>query len=58
MTLEKYVLIANDDDLQFTFTSEGPNGNVLKVIQFTNYQNTNLYNLGFGDSEEDGRIND
>ncbi len=58
MTLEKYILIADDDDLQFTFTSEGPKGNILKMIQFTNYQHPNFFNLGFGDVEEDGSLND
>lgn len=43
----------------FEFTSEGSKGSISKVVQFTDTGTENVYNLAFGDyDEETGSIND
>jgi hypothetical protein len=59
MQFEKYEnIIASSDKLEFQFTSEGPKGKIIKVIQFTQTQNENIYNLAFGNLRKDGSIDD
>lgn len=59
MNLEKYPLKAESSLTIFEFVSEGPNGLIRKLIQFQLTNQTNLYNLAFGDkNQETGEIND
>jgi hypothetical protein len=59
MQFEKYEnIIASSDKLEFQFTSEGPKGKIVKVIQFTQTQNENIYNLAFGNLGKDGSVDD
>jgi hypothetical protein len=61
MDIDKYDYVKNDASLVFQFESVGPNGKVLKVVQFTphNYDGITYFNLGFGDwNEVEQRIED
>lgn len=59
MNHEKYNDVSTSaDSLEFEFISEGRNGNFTKVVQFTQTENPNIYNLGFGDKLENGEIDD
>ncbi len=42
----------------FEFTSTGPKGNIKKIIQFTSTNAKNVFNLAFGNVNEDGSIDD
>ncbi len=50
----KYDLYASNDFTQFEFVSNGPNGDIIKLIQFTETDNKSLYQLSFGNKTEDG----
>lgn len=57
MSLATYDLAASTDHLSFEFHSDGPNGTIKKVIQFTKLKvpeapQLQVYNLGFGDFNE------
>lgn len=59
MRLDRYELKAGDQFLTFEFLSEGPKGKITKLIQFSLVNQTNLYNLTFGDVDaETGEIDD
>ena len=59
MKLDRYELKAGDQFLTFEFLSEGPKGIITKLIQFSLVNQTNLYNLAFGDLDaETGEIDD
>jgi hypothetical protein len=52
MKLEQYESTANKAKTTFTFVSEGPNGNILKGVEYSKIQLLgfkNVYNLAFGD---------
>ncbi len=58
MHLPKYRYKTNETFLDYEFTSEGPKGRIKKIVRFVPLNET-LYNLGFGDlDEETGEIND
>jgi hypothetical protein len=42
----------------FEFVSEGKNGKISKFVIYRETNLYNLYNLGFGDKNEEGEIND
>jgi hypothetical protein len=42
----------------FEFTSTGPRGNIKKIIQFTPTNARDVFNLAFGNINEDGSIDD
>ena len=43
----------------FEFISEGPQGLIHKIVEYTETESENIYNLGFGDyDKESGSIND
>lgn len=52
MQLPKYRCIANESKSLFEFCSEGPRGRVRKLVEFTETDYANVYNLGFGDFDE------
>jgi hypothetical protein len=59
MHLDKYELRAGEQLQVFEFNSVGPKGKIPKIVQYspTNYKD--LYNLGFGDkNQETGEIDD
>jgi hypothetical protein len=59
MNLSKYRLKAEADLTVFEFVSEGPKGNIQKLIVFTETNLKDFYNLAFGDKDEEtGKIND
>jgi hypothetical protein len=60
MNLPYYGYTPNDDHTAYEFYSEGPKGQIRKMIWFNKVQERPvlIYNLAFGDVEEDGEIND
>jgi hypothetical protein len=61
MNLERYDFRASETFLDFQFDSEGPNGIIRKVVEYS-LENANgiiYFNLGFGDLDPDtGKIDD
>jgi hypothetical protein len=59
MKLERYELSAEGSLMVFEFVSEGPKGKIRKLVQFGETNLKNLYNLAFGDVDENtGEISD
>lgn len=60
MNKESYKIQANPNCMMFEFESEGPNGKIKKEVQYTliNLDGFVYYNLGFGDLNVNGRVND
>ena len=59
MNYERYESVTGSkDSLEFEFTSTGTKGDFVKVVQFTQTSNPDIYNLGFGDKLEGGGIDD
>lgn len=55
----KYRCRAEDSFLVFKFKSEGVKGSIQKIVIYTETNSKNVYNLGFGDyDEETGSMND
>jgi hypothetical protein len=55
MTMEKYAFVKRSDD-HYDFISEGPNGNIIKMVEFFKLpeSESEIFNLGFGDWDEAG----
>ncbi|HTF30539.1 MAG TPA: hypothetical protein VK625_16915 [Flavitalea sp.] len=51
-------LLISGDSLEFKFVSEGPKGNIQKVVQFMETSNPAIYNLAFGNLLPDGKVDD
>lgn len=59
MKLPNYHLKSNEKLTTFEFISEGQKGSIQKMIQFTPTNLKDVYNLSFGDkNNETGKIND
>lgn len=59
MSLDQYNLKADEAFMSFEFISKGPKGEIIKLIQYTELDRGDIYNLGFGDKDElTGGIND
>ena len=59
MRLKYYDLKADEIFMSFQFTSEGPQGKIVKLIQYTQIGKDDVYNLAFGDKDlETEEIND
>jgi hypothetical protein len=59
MKLPRYELVAEKTLRVFEFTSEGPRGQILKLIKFSETALKGYYNLAFGDKDiEVGDIDD
>lgn len=59
MKLEKYELKSGELLEVFEFVSIGPKGRIPKIVQYTPTNYKDLYNLGFGDkNNETGEIDD
>ena len=49
MRNDRYLHDISDSYKTYKFLSEGPKGQISKVIRYTEIQTPNFYNLGFGD---------
>jgi hypothetical protein len=59
MKLPRYHLRAERELTIFEFVSEGPKGSIPKLIEFTETNLSDFYNLAFGDKDKvTGKIND
>lgn len=60
MNLDRYTFRSNVSHLDFEFESLGPNGIITKVVRFSpqNANGITYFNLGFGDIDENGNVND
>jgi len=59
MKYEKYQLESDRKLLLFEFVSVGPKGRIRKIVQYTETNLKDFYNLGFGDKDEEtGEISD
>ena len=60
MNLSYYDYLISEDFLSYYFCSEGPNGNIRKVILFSrvSLEGGDYFNLAFGDVDETGILND
>ncbi len=58
MKLPRYELKAERSLMVFEFTSEGPKGQIQKLIKFSETALKDFYNLAFGDKSLDGDIDD
>jgi len=59
MKLPRYPLSSDDKLTTFEFTSEGPKGRISKIVQFTQTNLKDVYNLALGDKDhETGVIDD
>jgi len=59
MNRPKYLYRSEGEFLYYEFISEGPKGSVRKIVEYTETGTKDVYNLGFGDhDEETGNIND
>ena len=60
MNLERYPYLSSRDYLDYEFYSEGPKGQIKKVVMFTKMQDDPVvYNLAFGDEDPvTGIVND
>jgi hypothetical protein len=59
MDLDSYKLKSVSNFLVFEFISEGPKGNITKLVKYNKTNLKDLYNLAFGDKSNDtGLIDD
>jgi hypothetical protein len=59
MPLPKYQLKSGQQLSSYAFISEGPNGFIIKRIQFTLLNTEGVYNIAFGDKDpQSGEIDD
>jgi hypothetical protein len=59
MKLDKYELKSGERLEVYEFVSVGPNGRIIKLVQYTATNYKDLYNLGFGDKNaHTGEIDD
>lgn len=49
MELPRYQISTNEDQTIFWFTSQGPKGNIIKVVIYTAMNENGVYNLALGD---------
>jgi hypothetical protein len=59
MNLEKYEIESSSTYLRFEFFSKGPKGKIKKQVEFEQFEpNSIFFNIGFGDVDKHGNIND
>jgi hypothetical protein len=59
MKLPRYQLKSSESLCTYEFVSEGPNGKIVKIIQYTSTNLKGVYNLAFGDKDKNtGQIDD
>lgn len=54
MKYQRYEYQTEDELHYFEFTSIGPKGEIKKIVEYTKVSVDNIYNLGFGDYDENG----
>ena len=52
MNISRYEYQSEDELHYFEFTSEGPKGNIKKIVEYSKVSVDNIYNLAFGDYDE------
>ncbi len=57
MKVGQYELTSDEQFTTFEFVSEGPKGRIEKIANFSQFSN-GIYNLGFGDKDMNGSIDD
>jgi hypothetical protein len=56
---DRYEVEVDDSITLFEFVSEGKNGKIKKLVRYSRTNVKNMYNLGFGDkNEQTGKIDD
>lgn len=55
---ERYSIRTTDTLFTFRFVSQGPKGSIKKLVQYSETNLKDFYNLGFGDETEDGNLDD
>ncbi len=58
MRIDKYPIIIGETSMIYEFISEGAQGRISKLIIYSETHLRNFYNLGFGDKDETGNIDD
>lgn len=58
MHLPRYTLKGDKSLMVFQFVSEGPKGKIPKLIKYSETNFKDMYNLGFGDMDAIGEIDD
>jgi hypothetical protein len=60
MEQEIYTISKVSETIAYEFTSEGPKGEIIKRVNFRLMEEDpeRIYNISFGDSDEDGNIDD
>ena len=59
MNKPKYLYKTEENFTIYEFVSDGPNGRIKKIVEYTETATKNVYNLGFGDyDEKTNTIND
>lgn len=58
MNVPRYPLSAEPSMMVYEFVSEGPNGLIVKVVQYTETNMQGVFNLAFGDRDETGKLDD
>ena len=59
MNKQRYIFTAESNLEVFEFISEGPNGRIKKIVQYSETNTQGIYNLGFGDfNDATGDIDD
>lgn len=58
MNVPRYPLSAEPSMMVYEFVSEGPNGLIVKVVQYTETNMQGVFNLAFGDRDKTGKLDD
>jgi len=64
MKLEKYEVDSDESFMVFEFVSEGPKGSITKIVEYSETNLKDFYNIAFGDQDlitgkmDDNRITD
>lgn len=57
MNLERYDFVVSPDHLEYRFFSEGPQGQIKKIVRFQQFNEAgNTFNLVFGNSNENSSV--
>jgi hypothetical protein len=52
MKLETYDILSERVKVMYEFISEGPRGRIMKVVEYSKFDEAGLYNLGLADANE------
>ncbi|HYG16588.1 MAG TPA: hypothetical protein VEC12_12605 [Bacteroidia bacterium] len=51
MKLEKYEVDSDESFMVFEFASEGPKGSIIKIVEYSETNLKDFYNIAFGDKD-------